>query len=35
MSLEKQEPNPELLNELIDDEVKSLLESTTSKLWEE
>lgn len=35
MSLEKQEPSQELLNELIDEEVKILLESTTSKLWEE
>jgi hypothetical protein len=35
MSLEKQEPNRELLKELIDEEVKNLLDSTTSKLWEE
>ncbi len=35
MSLEKQEPSQELLKELIDDEVKNLLDSTTSKLWED
>ena len=35
MSLEKQEPNQELLKELIDEEVKNLLNSTASKLWEE
>ena len=35
MSLEKQEPNQELLKELIDEEVKNLLNSTGSKLWEE
>ena len=35
MSLENQEPSQELLKELIDDEVKNLLDSTTSKLWED
>jgi len=35
MSLEKQEPDQELLKELIDEEVKNLLDTTTSKLWEE
>ncbi len=35
MSLEKQDPSQELLNELIDDEVKNLLGSTTSKLWDD
>lgn len=35
MSLEKQEPNQELLKELIDEEVENLLSSTGSKLWEE
>lgn len=35
MSLEKQEPNQELLKELIDEEVKNLLDSMTSKLWDE
>ncbi len=35
MSLEKQEPSQELLEELVDDEVKNLLNSKTSRLWEE
>lgn len=35
MSLEKQAPNPKLLKELLDDEVKSLLESSGSTLWDE
>lgn len=35
MSLEKQDPSQELLDELIDEEVKNLLKSTSSKLWDE
>lgn len=35
MSLEIQEPNQELLKELIDEEVKNLLDTMTSKLWDE
>lgn len=35
MSLEKQEPDQKLLKELLDDEVKVLLESPGSKLWED
>jgi predicted DNA-binding mobile mystery protein A len=35
MSLEKQAPNQELLKELYDDEVKKLLDSSGSILWNE
>lgn len=35
MSLERQEPNQEFLKELIEEEVKNLLDSKASKLWEE
>ena len=35
MSLEKQEPNQELLKELIEEEIKDLLDSSGPKLWEE
>jgi uncharacterized protein YjgD (DUF1641 family) len=35
MSLEKQEPRQELLEEFIDDEIKNLLDSKTSRLWED
>lgn len=35
MSLEKQSPNQKLLKELLDDEIKSLLDSSGSTLWEE
>lgn len=35
MSLEKQEPNQELLKELIEEKVKDLLGSSGAKLWEE
>lgn len=35
MSLEKQEPDRKFLNELIEDEVKDLLEKSGSKLWDE
>ena len=35
MSLEKQEPDNELLKELLEEEVKSLLYASNSKLWKE
>lgn len=35
MSLEKQEPDQEMLRELINDEIKDLLESSGTELWEE
>ena len=35
MSLEKQSPNSKLLNELIEEEVKDLLNSRSSKLWDD
>lgn len=35
MSLEKQAPNQKLLNELLDEEVKKLLDSSGSALWDE
>jgi predicted DNA-binding mobile mystery protein A len=35
MSLEKQSPNQKLLKELYDDEVKNLLDSSGSILWDE
>lgn len=35
MSLEKQEPNQKLLKELHDEEVKNLLDSSGSALWDE
>lgn len=35
MSLEKQEPTSELLQELIDEEVKRLMDSSSSELWSE
>lgn len=35
MSLEKQEPDQKLLKELLEDELKNLLESSSSKLWDE
>ena len=35
MSLEDQEPDQKILNELIEDETKSLLDSSSSELWEE
>ncbi|HEV8052823.1 MAG TPA: helix-turn-helix domain-containing protein [Parachlamydiaceae bacterium] len=35
MSLEKQAPTLKILNELIDEEVKDLLNSTSSQLWED
>jgi predicted DNA-binding mobile mystery protein A len=35
MSLEKQTPNQKLLKELYDEEVKNLLDSSSSALWDE
>lgn len=35
MSLEKQAPNQKLLKELLDEEVKNLLDSSGSALWDE
>ena len=35
MSLEKQAPKLKILNELIDEEVKDLLNSSSSRLWED
>ena len=35
MSLEEQEPDQEFLQELIDDEARRLLNSSSVKLWEE
>lgn len=35
MSLEKQAPNSKILNELIEEEVKDLLNSLSSKLWDD
>lgn len=34
MSLEKQEPNQKLLKELVEEEIKILLDSSGSKLWD-